>query len=245
MKFTGGIAAAVFASALMAEAACAGDIASFQSIGFSPDGSVFAFEEYGVQDGSGFPYSNIFFIDTRKDTFLPGTPIRARIGEEKAGLAEVRAQTQAKAAALVDRYDMAANPGLIAAFNPVTETEAPAHRLVYRQYAVEPPVGGSFTLALKEIALQPSVPCKDVTPQSIGFSLAFESEDGQVSDRVLHTDTAIPESRKCPTAYRIGGVVIHHPDGLDPIHIVLVQVLSFGFEGRDGRWIAVPAPVAR
>lgn len=245
MKFTGGIAAAVFASALMAEVACAGDIASFQAVGFSPDGSVFAFEEYGVQDGSGFPYSNIFFIDTRKDTFLPGTPIRARIDEEKAGLAEVRAQTQAKAAALVDRYDMAANPGLIAAFNPVTETEAPAHRLVYRQYAVEPPVGGSFTLALKEIALQPSVPCKDVTPQSIGFSLAFESEDGQVSDRVLHTDTAIPESRKCPTAYRIGGVVIHHPAGPDPIHIVLVQVLSFGFEGRDGRWIAVPAPVAR
>jgi predicted secreted protein len=45
VKFTGGIAAAVFASALMAEVACAGDIASFRTIGFSPDGSVFAFEE--------------------------------------------------------------------------------------------------------------------------------------------------------------------------------------------------------
>ncbi len=244
MKFTGGIAAAVFASALMTEVACAGDIASFQAIGFSPDGSVFAFEEYGVQDCSGFPFSNIFFIDTRKDTFLPGTPIRVRIDDEQAGLAEVRAQTQAKAAVLVDRYDMTANPGLMAAFNPVTETEAPAHRLAYRQYAVKPPVGGIFTLALKEIALQPSARCNDVTPQSLGFSLAFETEDGQASDRVLHTDAAIPESRGCPTGYRIGGVVIHHPTGRDPVHIVLVQVLSFGFEGSDGRWIAVPVPAA-
>jgi len=243
VKFSGGIAAAVFASVLMADVVCAGDIASLQPIGFSPDGGVFAFEEYGVQDGSGFPYSNIFFIDTRKDTYLPGTPIRVRIDDEQAGLAEVRAQTQVKAAALVDRYDMTNHPGLMAALNPVTETEAPAHRLVYRQYAVEPPVGGIFTLALKEITLPPSALCKDMSPQSIGFNLAFESEDGQPSDRVLHTDTAVPESRKCPTGYRIGGVMVHHTVGRDPVHIVLVQVLSFGFEGRDGRWIAVPAPV--
>jgi predicted secreted protein len=243
VRFSGGIAAAIFASALMADAACAGDIASFQPMGFSSDGGVFAFEEYGIQDGSGFPYSNIFFIDTRKDTFLPGTPIRMRIDDENAGLAKVRAQTQAKAATLVERYGLTANPGFLAAFNPVTETEAPAHHLTYRQYAVEPPVGGPFRLALKEIALPPSGLCKDVTPQAIGFSLAFESEDGTPSDRLLHADTAIPESRKCPTGYRIGGVVVHHPVVGDPIHIVLVQVLSFGFEGRDGRWIAVPAPV--
>lgn len=243
MKFSGGIAAAVFASVLMADVVCAGDIASFEPIGFSPDGGVFGFEEYGVQDGSGFPYSNVFFIDTRKDTYLPGTPIRERIDDENAGLAAVRAQTQAKAAALVDRYDLTDHPGLMAAFNPVTETEAAAHRLAYRQYAVEPPVEGIFTLALKEIPLPPSALCKDMSPQSIGFSLAFESEDGQAFDRVLHTDVAIPESRKCPTGYRIGGVMVHHPAGRDPIHIVLLQVLSFGFEGSDGRWIAVPAQV--
>lgn len=244
MKFSGAIAAAVFASALFAEAACAGDIASFQPIGFSSDGGVFAFEEYGVQDGSGFPYANVFFIDTRKDAFLPGTPIRVRIDDENAGLSVVRAQAQAKAAPLVDRYGMAANPGLMAAFNPITEIDAPAHRLSYRQYAVEPPVGGTFALALKEKALTPSGLCKDVTPQSVGFTLAFESEDGTPSDRVLHTDAAVPESRKCPTGYRIGGVMVHHPASGDSLHIVLVQVLSFGFEGRDGRWIAVPAQVA-
>jgi len=244
VRFSGGIAAAMLASALLADFAHAGDISSFQPIGFSPDGGVFAFEEYGVQDGSGFPYSTVFFIDTRQDEFLPDTPIRVRIDDENAGLAKARAETAAKAAALVKKFEMNGNPGLMAAFNPVTETESSAHRLTYRQYAVEPPVGGEFTLTLDEITLPPTALCKDVTPQSIGFRLGFQTEDGKASDRVLHTDTKIPDSRKCPTGYRIGGVMVHHPAGGDPVHVVLVQVLSFGFEGRDGRWIAIPVPVA-
>jgi predicted secreted protein len=244
VRFSGGIAAALLASVLSTTAASAGDFASFQPIGFSADGSVFAFEEYGVQDGSGFPYSKIFFIDTRKDTFLAGTPIRLRIDEENTSLAKVRAQTSEKAAPLVRKFDLAANPGLLAAFNPITETESSPHRLTYRQYAVDPPVGGDFTLTLDEIHLAPSALCKDVTPQSAGFRLAFQTEDGTASDRVLHADTAIPDSRKCPTGYRIGGVMVYNPLQGEPVHVVLVQVLSVGFEGSDGRWIAVPEPAA-
>lgn len=251
MRLSGAIAASLLASVLSAlatvlsaTAASAGDFASFQPIGFSADGGVFAFEEYGVQDGSGFPYSNIFFLDTRKDTFLPGTPIRLRIDEDNTSLAKVRAQTAAKAAPLVEKFDLGANPGLLAAFNPITEVEGDAHRLSYQQYAVDPPVGGDFTLALTEIPFEPSAQCKDVTPQSIGFRLAFQAEDGKPSDRVLHTDTAIPDSRKCPTGYRIGGVMVYNPQEGEPVHVALVQVLSYGFEGRDGRWIAVPVAPA-
>lgn len=244
MRFSGGIAAGLLASALFAGAAGAGDFASFQPIGFSTDGGVFAFEEYGVQDGSGFPYSNIFFVDTRKDTFLPGTPIRLRIDEENTSLAKVRAQAAEKAAALVQKFDLSANPGLLAAFNPVTETQSPPHRLTYRQYAVDPPVGGDFTLRLDEIPLAPSALCKDITPQSVGFRLAFQTEDGTASNRVLHADTTIPDSRKCPTGYRLGGVMVYNPPQGEPVHIVLVQVLSIGFEGSDGRWIAIPVPAA-
>ena len=243
MRFPGRIAAAAFASLLIAGAANAGDIASFRPIGFSPDGGIFAFEEYGIQDGSGFPYSSIFFIDTRKDAFLPDTPIRVRMDDENAGLSSARAKAAAQAAPLVQKLALDAAPGLMAAFNPITETDSPAHSLTYRQYAMEPPVGGKFALALEEIALPPSAACKDVTPQSIGFRLSFKLEDGQPSQRLLHADQKIPESRNCPTGYRLGGVMVHHPDGKDPVHIILVQVLSFGFEGRDGHWIAVPAPV--
>lgn len=240
MKFGYVIAAAIVASTGFAGPARAGDIASFQSIGFSPDGGVFAFEEYGIQDGSGFPYSNIFFIDTRKDAFLPGTPIRQRIDDESVGLSKARMLTRDTAAPLIDSHDMADHPGLLVAFNPVTESGSPRDRLTYRQYAVEPPIGGTFTLVLKDIPFPASEACKDVTPQSAGFSLAFEAEDGAPSKRMIHTDSTVPASRNCPTTYRIGGVMVHHPRGGNPVHIVLVQVLSAGFEGRDGRWIAVP-----
>ena len=47
-----------------------GDTASIEILGFTADGSVFAFEEYGIQDGSGFPYSHRFYIDTATDRFL-------------------------------------------------------------------------------------------------------------------------------------------------------------------------------
>ena len=60
----------------------AGDFADREIFGFSPDGGTFAFEEFGVQDGSGFPYATIYVIDTAKDAWVSGTPIRVRIDDE-------------------------------------------------------------------------------------------------------------------------------------------------------------------
>jgi predicted secreted protein len=51
-----------FALLLAVPAAHAGDYAYRDILGFSSDGKSFAFEEYGVQDGSGFPYANIFVV---------------------------------------------------------------------------------------------------------------------------------------------------------------------------------------
>jgi predicted secreted protein len=36
-----------------------GDYADRTILGFSPDGGIFAFEEFGVGDGSGYPYATI------------------------------------------------------------------------------------------------------------------------------------------------------------------------------------------
>ena len=57
-------------------AASAGDYADRTILGFSPDGGVFAFEEFGVGDGSGFPYATVYLIDTERDEWVPGTPVR-------------------------------------------------------------------------------------------------------------------------------------------------------------------------
>lgn len=92
----------LFAVGLLAQlatsiAAHAGDVAELEILGFTKDGSVFAFEEYGVQDGSGFPYANRYYIDTSTDSFLKGTPIRVRLEDENAKLDAVRLQARQKA----------------------------------------------------------------------------------------------------------------------------------------------------
>ncbi|MBB4572913.1 hypothetical protein [Rhizobium lentis] len=53
--FFGGLLAAALAG--LPGVSLAGDIASIQPIGFSADGKVFAFQEFGLKEGSNVPYS--------------------------------------------------------------------------------------------------------------------------------------------------------------------------------------------
>ena len=82
------------ASLALAGPAKAGDVAQLEILGFSRDGKVFAFEEYGVQDGSGFPYANRYYIDTATDAFVRGSPVRVRLDDESASLDAARRQAR-------------------------------------------------------------------------------------------------------------------------------------------------------
>ncbi len=225
---------------LAAFPALAGDIATFQSIGFSQDGSIYAFEEFGIQDGSGFPYSNIFLIDTVKDTYLAGTPIRVRLDVENAGLSKARAEAMKKARPLIDKHGLFDNPGTLVALNPVTEADSAADRLRYLDYPADPAFGKPYTLALETFNVPSTGHCTDMVDQLIAFRLRMTEKDGTPTDDLVHEDKDVPASRGCTTGYRLGGAVTFSPIGGANVHMALVQVLSLGFEGNDGRWIAVP-----
>ncbi|KKX33842.1 DUF2259 domain-containing protein [Rhizobium sp. LC145] len=232
------------AAAFLAGSATAADIASFRPIGFSPDGRVFAFEEFGIQDGSGFPYSNIYVLDLEKDGYLQGTPYRVRLDDEKATLAEARRQARDKAEGLIASHELADNPGEILAFNPVTEVDADPHRLRYRDYAVVPPVGEPDTLTLEEIPQEPDDRCSGMVEKMAAFRLRITEEDGKPADQLIHEDQRVPASRGCATGYRLAGVMGGTAMDRSPFKVALVMVLSLGFEGSDGRWIAVPIKAA-
>lgn len=225
---------------LAASPALAGDIATFQSIGFSQDGSIYAFEEFGIQDGSGFPYSNIFLIDTVNDTYLAGTPIRVRLDVENAGLSQARAEAMKKARPLIDKHDLFDNPGDIVAFNPVTELDSASDRLRYRAYPADPAFGNPYALKLESFKVAPTGHCIDMVDQLVAFRLKMTEKDGTPANDPLHEDKDVPTSRGCTTGYRLGGVVTYAPIAGSSVHMALVQVFSAGFEGNDGRWIAVP-----
>jgi predicted secreted protein len=217
----------------------AGDMATLNIIGFSDDATAFAFEEYGVQDGSGFPYANRFYIDTANDSFLPGSPVRVRIDDDTATVEDARAQAKTQGEAIVPDADLVANPGYAAGFNPPTELSADPHRIVVNPRPVKPPVDTPLEFRLQEIRFPATGACAGVTDVGTGFRLLSVDARADGMTEVLHEDTSVPSSRGCPTGYRIGGVQTYIPFQGPSAVAVLIAIESYGFEGPDYRWMAV------
>lgn len=215
--------------------AWAGDAAELNVLGFSADGKVFAFEEFGVQDGSGFPYANRFYIDTVTDQFLPDTPVRVMLEDESKNVQVARDDARARGEKLTKDADLAANRGHLAGFNAVTEISADPHTMTVNPRPVFPPIDPRIEFSLEEIDLGEIERCPGIGPVK-GFKLS-RTVDGKTE--VLQEDKDVPQSRGCPTGYRIGGVqTFFAPDGKMSF-AVLVTVIRHGFEGPDHRWIAV------
>ncbi|MCC6983787.1 MAG: DUF2259 domain-containing protein [Bauldia sp.] len=236
-------AAAILLAALAAPA-LAGDTAQREILGFSPDGSYFAFEEFGVQDGSGFPYSNIFFIETATDTWLPETPIRVRTDDEAALLADTRFEAREQAQPLLAQHGVAPSHDLVVS-NPPTELSADPHLVRFLPRAVFPPVDEEWTVAIEEREL-PARNCPEGETYR-GFRLTLTGADGTA--RVLNDDSTIPDSRACPLGYAVADVLTFYPEGANvgapppdaprPVLAVLISVVSVGFEGPNRRFLAV------
>ena len=50
----------------------AGDTASFVDLGFSPDGKIYMFAQYGVESGTLKPWADLFIVDVPKNSFVSG-----------------------------------------------------------------------------------------------------------------------------------------------------------------------------
>jgi predicted secreted protein len=214
----------------------AGDVANLEVLGFSTDGGTFAFEEYGVQDGSGFPYSNRYYIDTSTDKFLPGTPVRVRLDDENATLDAARKQSSELGDKIVKDADL--NRGFAAGSNTVTELNADPHRMVVNPRPVFPPLDAPLEVRLEEIPLAASGSCEGMGETSGFRLLRVDARDGGQTG-LLHEDKTIPQSRGCPLGYGIGGIQTFFGEGGKPAFAVLIAIRGVGFEGPDYRWIAV------
>ncbi|MBB6407509.1 DUF2259 domain-containing protein [Mesorhizobium sangaii] len=232
----------LFVVALLAQfaasiAAHAGDVAELEILGFTKDGGVFAFEEYGVQDGSGFPYANRYYIDTNDDSFLKGTPVRVRIDDENATLEAARVEARQKGEAIVKQAELTANRGITAGFNPVTELSADPHRMAVNPRPIFSPVDQPLEFRLDEIGMNNTEGCES-QGEINGFRLLrIGAQDGGTT-KLVHEDKSIPKSRGCPNGYRIGAVQTFSMDSLSG-YAVLISVRQYGFEGPNFRWIAV------
>lgn len=219
----------------------AGDTAELEIYGFSSHGDYFAFEQYGWQDGSGFPYSEIFVLDVRSDSWVKPSPFRRvdEVDEENGydpadALAETRSRNQQAAHALLDKTSIF-GMGKTVAFNPATELGSnPYHIKVAPRL---PLLQGetSLDLTLNEYPIQ-NAECAGYGVETKGFRLTMVSNG---ITRTLNDDTSVPKSRRCPFSYRIERVFTFYPEKGPAVFAIFVQMESLGFEGPDRRYLAI------
>jgi len=228
-------ATTLFAASSMARA---GDTAIVEVLGFSADGATFAFEEYGLQDGSGFAYANRYYIDTANDSFLPGTPIRVTVEQDGATVSDAREQAKTQAQSVISDAVLADNRGFTAGWNAVTEESADPFRMAVNPRPVFPSIDGGLEFRLTELPMPDGAECYGFG-EPAGFRLTRIATAPGSQTELVHEDSTIPQSRGCPLGYGIGGVQTFYPDAGAPVFAVMIAVRKVGFEGPDHRFIAV------
>ncbi|QDG78700.1 DUF2259 domain-containing protein [Labrenzia sp. PHM005] len=221
--------------------ASAGDEARLEILGFSGDGRYFAFEQFGIQDGSGFPYSEIFVIDVHADKWVSPSPFRRRDDVDDANgfdpatlLRTMRSANRAAAEPLLTSKGIAGH-GQTVGSNPVTELSANPFNMKVNLRHIVPPADDPMEVQLMEYPL-PDETCAGFGAATKGFQLNT-IYGGEA--RVRHLDKTLPKSRGCATGYRIGRVISFFPDRQPPVIAVLVHLATHGFEGPDGRFLAI------
>jgi predicted secreted protein len=219
--------------------AMAADRALAEIRGYSEDGRYFAFEEFGVQDGSGFAYSTYYMIDLSQDRWVVGTPVQDMAESEDITLDAIRKRAAGDAASRLDDLGITVPAEVAAAIGDgAVDTEGKSLSFGLPRYSAPGSVLGKYTLSLKTFTAEAAAPCQDWFGAVAKGFIAKLGDSGPA--REVHRDGVLPRSRGCPEDYRIYGVYV--PFGATDIShsVALISVFAHGFEGLDRRFIAVP-----
>lgn len=236
----------VVAGLLGAVPALAGDRAQANYLGFSDDGRYFAYEQYGILDGVGGFYSDVFVIDLTEDKWLDGVPFSAEADGEDAAqsLAKTRAAALQAAQPLLDQYGIS-NPAAIAALNGDGVLGPNGQPLDGKTVHFGQPfyagIQYDYTLSLEQLDAANSATCLESADGPYqGFALTLTDNEAKTT-RELHRDAGqqpIPASRGCALSYAIYSIVYPLESEGDPV--ALISIYTQGFEGLDRRFMAVP-----
>jgi predicted secreted protein len=246
--------AILIAFALVASAARAGDGAALHVLGFSADGRHFVFEQYGEQDGAGSIYSWITAVDGDRpiagmpiiNVMDPDEPREGQDSREKL-LADVRAQANGDASAILAQFGISLQPAAMVA----SVKESQARNMIYGELVKSVRTAAVDTLALPadrlghdarlvlrsfDIALPR---CQNAVngEHPNGFGLTLERKGRPTIH--LHRDQTIPAVRGCPDHYGIAEAhALPLPDGAVAL-AVIIQYFYQAFHGPDRRFLVV------
>ena len=217
--------------------AAAGDRALIDYIGFSEDGRYFAFEEFGVQDGSGFPYANIYVVDLTTDRWVSGTPVRVRLDDEAASVGAARNEAREAAEGALEGNGIATAVG--SGRQRGRRGGVDGHALTFGRpgYGLDDPLE-PVELLLSPFDAESPQDCEGyMGEKAVGFVLTLDGAE------IYRDNGTLPNSRGCPMDYRIYAVVAPAEwSGATGGRVAIISSYPFGFEGPDRRFLAVPVP---
>lgn len=227
----------------LASVAFAGDYASLNLIGFSADGRYFAYEEYGTQDGSGFPYSNIYFVETAKNKFA-GSAIKVLIKTENATEAAARDGSSLRAALMMKNFAIVkGNRGQLVLSHLINDLtwdkdvmDGSTETVRFAEVLSSAYRSGYYELTLKKNATE-TKNCKVYELDNYLVELSLKDIEANTS-RTLQKDSSLPDSRMCPIGYRIQDVYLYKGN-----IAVFLNMFQPGFEGPDLRYLSVSGPI--
>ena len=204
----------------------AADRPAMDFYGFSAKGDYCAFELYGVQDGSGFPYSKIYIIDVDNDKYAT-KPIITVIEEDPDDLLEARRRNMAKAIPALRRFgiDTAVKGTHLFSYPDFDQYRPNRNQVDYnaktvfiedKQYTIQltekdtgkvDPFGFEGTIKMMKLALV---------------------EVGSDRELLLQNDTELPKSREMTKKYRLSSAYYYNGR-----IAVFVEYERPGFEGND------------
>ena len=228
---------------LLSIGANAGDFATLNFIGFSKDGRYRAYEEYGTQDGSGFPYAGIYFVDVEKNSYAAKS-VNVRLENESATEAQARARARRNAAPTIRKFRIVdRNVGKLVVSRLLTDVSAnhfygenPSGEQVINFAEVVGSMyrSGDWDLTMKSIPVKPKG-CEYAQEDHQIFMLDVSLYDRErQKTTTLQKDTSLPTGRSCPINYAIQHVYLY-----ESYIAVFINTYYVGFEGPDMRYMVV------
>lgn len=233
LRWTAALVLSVLLSPVMPSYAA--ELAERTILGYSDNGRYFAFEQFGIQDGSGFPYADIFIVDLVQDRWVPGGPIRVRHEQDGASLRAVRQDALNQARPRLNQYGIGAAYRVLASTTPM-EDGGQEMEMVFNPRPILTPIDPLQALRLENLPMSNSRDCFGMV-ETAGFALSLQAGNG--SKQTIYRDTHLPMSRACPARYGISDIVVPF-DGAPGRAVALISVYQLGFEGLDRRFLAVP-----
>ena len=225
---------------VMATGVNAGDYATLNFIGFSKTGKHLAFEEHGVQDGSGFPYSTVYVVNVETNSYAAG-PFSVRLENESATALQARTKARSAAAISLKKFGITeGNKGKLVvarlftdlSLRKLNDPESRTKKINFAEVVDSFYTEGDYELILDLSPVKTkSCEYEELPVYQIGLMLRDNKADTKT---LLQKDSTLPASRGCPIGYDMQYVYLYKNN-----IAVFIDYHTSGFEGPDLRYIVV------